>query len=68
MSSNEGKQKLEALTSMLSVQNSENEGISLPSKSDEGIDLGAMLKIGQLLSKATNSEDINTNLIKAINI
>ena len=76
LSSDEGKQKLANIASMISSQDG---GVDLsalssmlgkntaaPSQDEGGFDIGAMLKIGNMLSKVSNREDINTNLIRAI--
>ncbi len=76
LSSDEGKQKLANIASMISSQDGGfdlsavssilGKNVQPPTQEDSGIDVGAMLKIGQLLSKATSNEDKNTNLIRAI--
>ncbi len=76
LSSDEGKQKLANIASMMTSQDG---GLDLsavssmlgksepsPTQEDGGIDLNAMLKIGKMLSSVSNREDINTNLIRAI--
>ena len=76
LSSDEGKQKLANIASMISSQDGGldlsavssmlGKNVQPPSKEDSGIDVATMLKIGQVLSKATGIEDKNTNLIRAI--